>query len=116
MKTTTCSSTGVSEHAGAVGRRALARCTVQLIGTLALNAALLLAAVRLTGFAWQDLCFLLLPPMVASAGAGFAFLVLNRMALQSAVPRRDADASAGRAMSLGVLSVPQTWVKAARAY
>jgi hypothetical protein len=85
MKTTTVSSTGVGEHAGVVGRRVMARNTVHLIGTLAFNAALLLAGVRLTGFAWQDLCFLLLPPMVASAGAGFAFLVLNRMALQSAV-------------------------------
>ena len=67
-------------------RRALARHTVYLIGTLAFNAALLLAGVRLTGFAWQDLCFLLLPPMMAGAGAGFAFLVLNRMALESLEP------------------------------
>jgi hypothetical protein len=106
MKTTTVQ-TSVGEHADAVGRRALARQTVQLIGTLALNAVLLLAGVRLTGFACQDLCLLLLPPMVASAGAGFAFLVLNRMALQSVGP-------AG-AVSLGPLSAPQTWVKGARA-
>jgi hypothetical protein len=86
MKTTTISSTSVKEHAGAVGRRALARCMVQLIGTFALNAVLLLTGARLTGIAWQDLCLLLLPPMVASAGAGLAFLVLNRMARQSAVP------------------------------
>jgi hypothetical protein len=86
MQTTTVPSTGVGEHVGAVGRRALARCTVHLIGPLVINAALLLAGVRLTGFAWQDLCLLLLPPMVASAGAGFAFLILNRMALQSVVP------------------------------
>jgi hypothetical protein len=90
METTTFPSTfpatGVGEHVGGVGRRALARCTVHLIGTLAFNAALLLAGVRLTGSAWQDPCLLLLPPMVASAGAGFAFLVLNRMALQSVVP------------------------------
>ncbi|MGO9381345.1 MAG: hypothetical protein ACLP4W_04455 [Mycobacterium sp.] len=107
MKTTTLSRTNVEAHAGAVYPRALTRHTVYLIGTLAFNAALLLAGVRLTGFAWQDLCLLLLPPMVASAGAGFAFLVLNRMALQSVGP-------AG-AVSLGPLSVPQTWVKGARA-
>jgi hypothetical protein len=67
-----------------VGRRAFAKCMVQLIGTLALNAALLLAGARLTGIAWQDLCLLLLPPMVASAWAGSAFLVLNRMARRPA--------------------------------
>jgi hypothetical protein len=72
MKTTTISSTSVKEHAGAVGRRALARCMVQLIGTFALNAVLLLVGARVTGIAWQDLCLLLLPPMVASAGAGLA--------------------------------------------
>jgi hypothetical protein len=88
MKTTTASST---------------RYAVQLIGTLALNAALLLAGVRLTGFAWQDVCFLLLPPMMASAGAGFAILVLDRVALRSAVP------------AVADWSVPRTWVKAARA-
>ena len=86
MKTTTVSATGVGERADAVGRRPLAGPRVHPIATLAFNAALLLAGVRLTGFAWQDLCFLLLPPMVASAGAGFAFLVLNRMALESMVP------------------------------
>jgi hypothetical protein len=42
--------------------------------------------VLLTGFAWQYACLLLLPPTLASAGAGFASLVLNRMALQSPVP------------------------------
>ena len=86
MKTSTLSSTEVEEHAGAVDRRAAARHAVQLIGTLVFNAVLLVGGARLTGFAWQDLCFLLLPPMVASAGAGVAFLVLNRMALQSLVP------------------------------
>ncbi|MDT5257232.1 MAG: hypothetical protein QOD10_2312 [Mycobacterium sp.] len=86
MKTSTLSSTEVDEHPGAVDRRAPARHAVQLIGTLVVNAVLLVGGVRLTGFAWQDLCFLLLPPMVASAGAGVAFLVLNRMALQSLVP------------------------------
>jgi hypothetical protein len=50
------------------------------VGTLIINVALLLAGVRLTGFAWQDLCLLLLPPMLSSAAAGFAFVVLNRMA------------------------------------
>jgi hypothetical protein len=88
MKTTTASST---------------RYAVQLIGTLALNAALLLVGVRLTGLAWQDVCFLLLPPMIASAGAGFAILVLDRMALRPAVP------------AVADWSVPQTWVKTARA-
>jgi hypothetical protein len=83
VKTSTLSSTEVEEHAGAVDRRAPARHAVQLIGTLVFNAVLLVGGARLTGFAWQDLCFLLLPPMVASAGAGVAFLVLNRMALQS---------------------------------
>jgi hypothetical protein len=82
----TLSSTGVEEHAGAVDRRAPARHAAQLIATLVVNAVLLLGGVRLTGFAWQDLCFLLLPPMVASAAAGVAFLVLNRMAMQSLVP------------------------------
>jgi hypothetical protein len=82
----TLSSTEVEEHAGAVDRRAPARHAVQLIGTLVFNVALLVGGVRLTGFAWQDLCFLLLPPMVASAAAGVAFLVLNRMALQSPMP------------------------------
>jgi Na+/citrate or Na+/malate symporter len=72
MRTTTISSTSVKEHAGAVGRGALARCMVQLIGTFALNAVLLLVGARVTGIAWQDLCLLLLPPMVASAGAGLA--------------------------------------------
>jgi hypothetical protein len=96
MKTTTVSSTSVGEHAGAVGRRALARCIVQLIGTLAFNAALLLAGARLTGIAWQDLCLFLLPPMVASAGAGFAFLVLNRMAHRPAA-RDVADLPHGHA-------------------
>ena len=83
MKTTTVSSTS-AEHAGAAGRRALARCAVQLIGTLAFNAALLLAGAQLTGIAWQDLCLFLLPPMVAGAAAGFAFLVLNGMASRPA--------------------------------
>jgi hypothetical protein len=82
----THSSTEGEEHAGAVDRRASARHAVQLIGTLVLNVVLLVGGVRLTGFAWQDVCFLLLPPMVASAGAGVAFLVLNRMAMQSLVP------------------------------
>ena len=86
MKTSILSSTEVEEHAGGVDRRTPARHAVQLIGTLVFNAVLLVGGVRLTGFAWQDLCFLLLPPMVASAGAGVAFLVLNRMALQSLVP------------------------------
>src|ERR1700757_645776 len=88
MKTSTVSSTRseVEEHAGAVDRRAPARHAAQLIGTLVLNAVLLVGGVRLTGFAWQDVCFLLLPPMVASAGAGVAFLALNRMAVQSLVP------------------------------
>jgi hypothetical protein len=83
VKTSTLSSTEVEEHAGAVDRRTPARHAVQLIGTLVVNALLLVGGARLTGFAWQDLCFLLLPPMVASAGAGVAFLVLNRMALRS---------------------------------
>ena len=96
MKTSTLSSTEVEEHAGAVDRRAPARHAVQLIGTLVVNALLLVGGARLTGFAWQDLCFLLLPPMVASAGAGVAFLVLNRMALQSLVPAI-ADLSPGHA-------------------
>jgi hypothetical protein len=82
----TYSSTEVEEHAGAVDRRAPARHAVQLIGMLVVNAVLLVGGARLTGFAWQDLCFLLLPPMVASVGAGAALLVLNRMALQSLVP------------------------------
>jgi hypothetical protein len=85
MKTTTVSSATaarVGQHAGSAGRRDLARYTAQLIGTLAINAALLLVGLGLTGFAWQALCFLLLPPMVASVGAGFTFLFLNRMALQ----------------------------------
>jgi hypothetical protein len=86
MKTTTASST---------------RYAVQLIGTLAVNAALLLVGVRLTGFAWQDVCFLLLPPMMASAGAGFAILVLDRMALRKAVP------------AVANFSVPPALVKAA---
>jgi hypothetical protein len=90
VKTSTLSSTHWStegeKHAGAVDRRAPARHAAQLIGTLVFNVVLLVGGVRLTGFAWQDLCFLLLPPMVASAGAGVAFLVLNRMALESLVP------------------------------
>jgi hypothetical protein len=79
-----------------------ARYAVQLIGTLAVNAALLLVGVRLTGFAWEDVCFLLLPPMMASAGAGFAILVLDRMALRSAPP------------AVATFSLSPTWVKAAR--
>jgi hypothetical protein len=96
VKTSTLSSTEVEEHAGAVDRRAPARHAVQLIGTLVFNVALLVGGARLTGFAWQDLCLLLLPPMVASVGAGIAFLVLNRMALQSLVPAV-ADLPLGRA-------------------
>jgi hypothetical protein len=69
---------------------------VQLIGTFVVNVVLLVGGARLTGFAWEDVCFLLLPPMVASAGAGVAFLVLNRMALQSLVPAA-ADLPAGHA-------------------
>ena len=63
-----------------------ARQAIQLIAILAVNAALLVGGVWLTGFAWQDLCFLLLPPMVASGGADFALLVLDRMALEPPVP------------------------------
>jgi Na+/citrate or Na+/malate symporter len=74
---------------------------VQLIGTLAVNAALLLVGVRLTGIAWQDLCFLLVPPMMAGAGAPFAILVLDRMALRKAVP------------AVANFSVPPALVKAA---
>jgi hypothetical protein len=76
---------------------------VQLTATLAVNAALLLGGVLLTGFAWQDVCFLLLPPMMASAGAGFAIIVLDRMALRP-VP------------AVADLSPPRTWVKAAPAF
>ena len=86
MKASTLLSIQVEERAGAVDRRAPARHAVQLIGTLMFNAVLLVGGARLTGFAWQDLCLLLLPPIVASVGAGIAFLVLNRMALQSLVP------------------------------
>lgn len=88
MKTTTLSS---------------ARYAVQLIGALAFNAALLLGGVRLTGIPWQDLCFLLLPPMAASAGVGFAILVLDQMTLRSPAPAT-ADFSA-----------PPTWVQTAPA-
>jgi hypothetical protein len=96
VKTSTLSSTEVEEHAGGVDRRAPARHAVQLIGTFVVNVVLLVGGARLTGFAWEDVCFLLLPPMVASAGAGVAFLVLNRMALQSLVPAA-ADLPAGHA-------------------
>jgi hypothetical protein len=105
MRATSIPSTGVGERAG-TDRAVLAKCAVRLIGTLAFNAALLVAGIRLTGFAWQDVCLLLLPPMVASAGAGFAFMALNRMALRSEGPA---------ALDLSALSVPQTWVNAARA-
>ena len=73
------------------------------LDVLAVNAALLLGGVLLTGFAWQDVCFLLLPPMMASVGAGFAILVLDRMALRP-VP------------AVADLSLPRTWVKAAPAF
>jgi hypothetical protein len=86
VKTTVLSSTNAEDRRGAADRRASGRHAVQLIVTLAVNVALLAGGVWLTGVAWRDLCFLLLPPMVASAGAGVAFLVLNRMALQSLVP------------------------------
>jgi hypothetical protein len=106
MQTTTVSSTGVGQDADAAGRRASARCTVQLIGTLTFNGVLLLAGVRLTGFAWQDVCLLVLPPAMAGAGAVLTFFALNHMALRSEVT--DADSPQGHAE-------PRTWVKAARA-
>jgi hypothetical protein len=56
----------------------------RLIGTLAFNAALLLAGVGLTGLAWRALWVVLLPLMVAGAGAGVRFVVLNRMGLPPA--------------------------------
>jgi hypothetical protein len=86
METTTVSlaaAGSVGEQAGSVGRRDLARYTAQLAGALALNVGLLLVGLGLTGFAWRALCFLLLPPIMASAGAGFTFLFLNRMAIHS---------------------------------
>jgi hypothetical protein len=67
MKTTTLSSARFGE-AVTGSRRTSAKNAVQLIVMLAVDAALLLGGVRLTGFAWQDLCFLLVPPMVAGAG------------------------------------------------
>lgn len=105
MKTTTLPSARLGEVVTA-SRRSSAKNAVQLIVMLAVDAALLLGGVRLTGFASQDLCFLLVPPMVAGAGTGFAFLALNQMALQSemtaiGLPQGHADA--------------QTWVKIARA-
>jgi hypothetical protein len=78
--------TRVREGADAAGWRDSARCTVHLIGTLALYAALLLVGARLTGLAWEDLSLFLLPPLAASAGPGLAFLILDRMDRRSAVP------------------------------
>ena len=102
MKTTTVSSTSV----GGMGRRGLANYVLLLFGTFAFNAAVLLAAARLAGFAWSDLGLLVLPPAMAGAGAVLTFFALNHMALRSEVT--DADSPQGHAE-------PRTWVKAARA-
>jgi hypothetical protein len=89
MKTTTVSSTTATvagEHGNAMGPRAVASSTVRLIGTLAVNAAVLLAGVGLIGLAWRALWIVLLPLMVAVAGAGVRFAVLNRMAFAPTAP------------------------------
>lgn len=77
MTTTAVISTRIREHVDAADWRDSARCAVHVIGTIALYAALLLVGVGLTGFEWQDLTLLLLPPTAASIGPGLAFLVLN---------------------------------------
>ncbi len=89
MATTTVSSIGGGQHASTVGRRDLARYVVHLAGTFALNAAVLVAGVRLTGLSWSELCFLVLPPMMAGSGAVLTFFALNWMALRSEVAAAD---------------------------
>ncbi len=58
-------------------------------GMFAFNAAVLLAGFRLTGLAWSELCFLVLPPMKAGSGAVLTFFALNRMALRPEVAAAD---------------------------
>ncbi len=94
MKTTDPS--GTSLHADAVSRRDLAMFVFLLSGTFALDAAVLLAAARLTGTAWSELGLLALPPAMAGAGAVLTFFALNRMVLRSeltATPHARVDAA-----------------------
>lgn len=79
MRTTTISSVSIRAPA----RRYVARYVVHLAGTLAFNAASLLAGSRLTGLSWSELCFLVVPPMMAGSGAVLTFSALNRMVVRS---------------------------------
>lgn len=79
MKTTTAAPISIR----ASGARYATRCVAHLAGTFALNAAVLLAGLRLTGLSWSELCLLVLPPMMAGSGAVLTFLALNHMVLRS---------------------------------
>ncbi len=79
MKTTTASPASIR----AVGGRYLARSLLHVAETLAFNAAVLSAGVRLTGLGLSELCLLVLPPMMAGSGAVLTFLALNGMLLRS---------------------------------
>ncbi|WP_141120190.1 hypothetical protein [Mycobacterium malmoense] len=79
MKTTTAAPISIR----ASGARYATRCVAHVAGTFAVNAAVLLAGLRLTGLSWSELCFLVLPPMMAGSGAVLTFLALNHMVLQS---------------------------------
>jgi hypothetical protein len=65
MKTTTVSP--------ATGRRDLAGCTAQLVGTLAANATLPLVGLGLTGFGWQAVS-----PVAVDSRRGRPHVVCNR--------------------------------------
>jgi hypothetical protein len=99
MKANTLSSTttaSVPEHSGDVGRQVLGSYTARLLGMLAFDVVLLLVGLGFAGFAWQPLCFFLLPPILAGGGAGSTFAFLNRMALRKVAPAAG-DSPPGRA-------------------
>ncbi len=87
MNATTVSltSSATAAHPRAVGRRDLAMFVFLLFGTFAVDAAVLLAAAGLTGFAWSDLGWLVVPPVMAGSGAVLTFFALNQAALRSEV-------------------------------
>ena len=109
MKTTTGSVTPVTAaaQATAVGLGDLAKFVFLLFTTFAFYAAVLLAAARLTGFAWSDLGLFVLPPAMAGSGAVLTFFALNHMALQSEATAADSPR--------GHLE-PRTWATSARAF
>jgi hypothetical protein len=88
VRTTTvasATSASVEEDRASVGRRAMARYTVQLIGIVAFGAAALLGGIRLAGFAWQ-VGPASMPTVTAANRAQLSSLIATRALGQNAPP------------------------------